>query len=340
MRISRSALMGGSAAVGILVLILDSRSALNGATLGVNLCIQSIIPTLFPFFVLSTILIRNLSSRNASIFRLIGRLCGIPVGRETVLLAGLLGGYPVGAQCSCQLYADQKITKAESGRLLGFCSNAGPAFIFGMSGCLFQNKWAPFTIWVIHILCALITGTILPNKSYTSIQPSTRTKFHLTEGIQSAIRSMTLVCAWVILFRIAITFGERWFLWLLPRKLQIALKGAFELTNGYLELTMLQNERLRFIYASIFLAFGGLCVMLQTASIVNQAGLDLGFYLPGKMIQATFSAILSYWISGYLYHEDTKLSIPLVISSAVVSVFIILRKFTQIGSRNPVTSDV
>ena len=340
MRISRSALIGGGAALGILALILDSKTALEGATEGINLCIRSVVPALFPFFVLSTILTGNLSGKGSSFIRPICKLCSVPEGGEIILITGLLGGYPVGAQSVCQLYADRRITKEESRRLLGFCNNAGPAFIFGMSSCLFQNRLAPLMLWIIHVLSALITGILLPNISTARINPSAAKTVNLAQTMQTTVRSMTFVCAWVIVFRTVLSFAKRWFLWLLPTEIQLVITGMTELTNGYLDLTMLQNERLRFILAGIFLAFGGLCVMLQTASVLVQSGLDMGFYLPGKLIQTAISAVLSYAVSGYLFHKDIRLLITASIIICSVWIFVILRKFTQIDSRNPTPSGV
>ena len=340
MRISRSALIGGGAAFGTLAMILDSRTALDGAAEGISLCIRSVVPALFPFFVLSTLLTGSLSGKSSAILRPLGKLCGIPEGGENILITGLLGGYPVGAQCVGQLFADRKISKGAARRLLGFCSNAGPAFIFGMSSCILQHKWAPFLLWIIHILSALLTGMLLPNKSYARIHLAPGKNVNLAQAIQTATRSMTFVCAWVILFRTFISFAERWFLWLLPREMELAVIGITELTNGYLNLTLLQNESLRFIFASIFLAFGGFCVLLQTASILAQYGLDMGFYLPGKIMQTFISTVLSYTVSGYLFHESANLLIPAVLLCYIAGIYITLRKFAQIGSRNPTPSGV
>ena len=44
-------LLGIMAAVGMLVLIFDSALALEAARAGVELCLETVIPSLFPFFV-------------------------------------------------------------------------------------------------------------------------------------------------------------------------------------------------------------------------------------------------------------------------------------------------
>ena len=65
---------------------------------------------------------------------------GLPPQGASALVLGMLSGYPVGAQTAASLYASGQLTKEETERLLGFCSNAGPAFIFGMVGGLFMDS--------------------------------------------------------------------------------------------------------------------------------------------------------------------------------------------------------
>ena len=90
------------AAIGISLLILDSKTALAGAQSGVELCIRTVIPSLFPFFLFSILLTTSLMGRRIRILRPLCRLCRIPEGAESILIAGCLGGYPVGAQCVSQ----------------------------------------------------------------------------------------------------------------------------------------------------------------------------------------------------------------------------------------------
>ena len=338
MRKSRSVMTGVFAAMGMLVLILDSRTALEGAAQGVDLCVRSVIPALFPFFVLSAVLTGAFIGTENPVFKPLGRLCGIPQGAESILLAGLLGGYPVGAQCISQAYRKEQLSKEDARRMLGFCSNAGPAFLFGMSSALFQSKIAPFILWLIHILSALITGAVLPCKYHNHIRITPGKQVPASQAFNTAIRSAATVCGWVILFRVVLCFLDRWFLWLLPNELQILITGVLELTNGYLDLAALESEQLRFIYASILLAFGGFCVVLQTASILGQAGLDMGFYFPGKLLQTAISAVLSYIASACLFRQELR--IPLLLVTAIPLLTVISLVLLKNSSSIPAASGV
>lgn len=283
----------------MLVLILDSKIALHGAQKGLELCVQTVIPSLFPFFVISILLTGSLSGRQIGILQPICRFCKMPNGSENLLLVGLLGGYPVGAKCIYEAWQQGQITKANAKRYLGFCNNAGPAFIFGMCGSLFSKPWIGWVLWGIHIFSALLTGHILPENKTVSTGTGIPEHITLVQAMGKAISAILSVCGWVILFRVVLAFCQRWFIWLLPATLRIVIEGALELTNGCNSLVSVETEGLRFILCAGFLGLGGLCVALQTVSVVGELG--AGMYFLGKLMQCAFSCCFASLFASLIY---------------------------------------
>ena len=148
--------------MGMLILILDGKTALAGGAEGIELCLKTVIPSLFPFFVLSILLTSSLSGVTLPVLRPLGRLCGMPEGTEALLISGFLGGYPVGAQSVAAVYRSGQLPRREAERLLAFCSNAGPAFLFGMASSLFPRQWMAWALWGIHIAGAVFAAVLLP----------------------------------------------------------------------------------------------------------------------------------------------------------------------------------
>jgi len=286
----KSLLMASFASLGMLILILDGKRALEGAAEGITICLRTVIPSLFPFFVLSNVLTTSLNGVSPGFLRPLGILCCLPAGCEGILISAFLGGYPVGAQCVAAYYHAGTITKAEAERMLGFCSNAGPAFIFGMLGTMFPQHWMVFSLWFIHIVSAILVAHCFPmSDEKTGLINGKPQSF--SQILHTAIRITSYVCGWVILFRIVLIFLESWCLWLLPVPLQVAITGVLELANGCSELLRVEQESVRFIIASGMLALGGFCVMMQTASVTS--GLSLRYYCIGKLLQTFFSLIIS-----------------------------------------------
>ncbi len=276
---------------GMLILIFDSKTALDGAKEGITLCMQTVVPSLFPFFVLSSFLAGHLVGKGYPFLRPVGLLTGIPRGTESILLIGFLGGYPVGAQAVNDARMRGQLSSKDARRMLAFCNNCGPAFLFGMASSLFPCRWASWALWGIHVFSSVLVGILLPGKSNAFVSTSTEQDISLSEALTQAVRVMGSVCGWVILFRILICFVDRWFRWCIPYVVNILIAGLLELSNGCCALKDMDHIGARFVLCSTMLAFGGLCVSLQTISVSK--AVDTGWYIPGKLLQALFSTLLA-----------------------------------------------
>ena len=303
--------------VTMLTLILDSKTALLGAQEGLELCVRTIIPSLFPFFAISILLTGSLSGQEITILKPISKFCKMPKGTEDLLIVGLLGGYPVGAKCVYDAWQSGHISKKDALRCLGFCSNAGPAFIFGICSMLFSEAWITWILWEIHILSALLVGNLLPYDG-SFVSSSTEAKHtSLIDAMAKSISAMAGVCGWVVLFRVVIAFAQRWFLWILPMNWQLIFEGVLELANGCTDLVAIENEGIRFILCACFLSFGGLCVGLQTLSVVDELG--SGMYFPGKVMQCAISGCIASLFASIQYHVCS-----LLLPAAVTIVLLLL----------------
>ena len=314
-------------ALGMLMMILDSKTGIYGASEGLRLCIQVLIPSLFPFIFLSILLTGSLSGRKISVLQPLGRLCGIPKGAEVLFLTGILGGYPTGAQAVAHAWETGCISKRQAGRMLGFCNNAGPSFLFGIIASQFSSKATVWALWLIHILSAVFAGMILPNKSQGQVSMDTSTPITLPQAAKKALVSMAQICGWVILSKVMLCFLERWILWLFPNSVQMLFTGILELANGSWALNEISKEGLRFIICCGILSFGGLCVMMQTVSVTGKLG--LGMYLPGKLLQTGIALVMGYAFQHPLFHPSERWLLPLWAIGLTVACIILLAVFIR-----------
>lgn len=317
---SRNQLIAFFSALGMLILILDGKTALRGAVAGINLCAHSLIPSLFPFFVLSVLLTGALS---AEPLRCIGPVCaivGIPKGAESLIAVGLLGGYPVGAQSISLLHRHKHINAFQAMRLLAFCNNAGPAFIFGILGAMFSSKVAPWLLWIVHIISALLVGILLPSSEPIKIIPHISYKIRITDALSQAVKTMSLVCGWVISVRVILEFLQSWLLMYLPLPVQVLITGVLELSNGCLRLSELESESARFLISSFLLPLGGMCVALQTAAVAD--GISMKLYFPGKILQCSISILLSSILQFLLPFKSYSLCTGAILLSTVIIITI------------------
>lgn len=253
--------------------------------------------------------------------RPLGKLCGVPDGAQSILLAGFLGGYPVGAQAVTQAFDSGQLRKADAERMLAFCNNVGPAFLFGMAASLFPRKWMAWALWGIHIAGAIMTALIFPARDSEAVKLRGHPHVTLPGALNASLRVMAAVCGWVILFRVLISFLNRWILWLFPAYIQVGLIGLLELSNGCCELSAISDTTLRFIMCSGMLALGGCCVAMQTISVTT--GLSLRYCLMGKLLQTAFSLILAFAVMTGVW---------LPCSAVLLTSICILRKTQKKGS--------
>ena len=193
----------------MLALILDGRTAIDGARQGIELCLRTVIPSLFPFFVLSILLTSSLLGSSLAVLRPLGRLFGMPDGAESLLIPAFLGGYPVGAQNVAAAFRSGQLTKPEAERMLSFCSNAGPAFLFGMAAAMFPRRWMALALWGIHIVGALCAALLIPGKPAATARLTKTSPHSPASALNTAITVMATVCGWVVLFRVLLSFLKR-----------------------------------------------------------------------------------------------------------------------------------
>lgn len=285
-------------ALGMLLLILDSGTALAAAREGVELCLKTVIPALFPFFLLSGILVGNLMGTSLPFAAALGSWLGIPKGAESILIPGFLGGYPTGAAAVQDAWKTGRIRKRDAERLLSFCNNAGPSFLFGMVAPLFSTPSAGWMLWLIHIAGALTAGMVLKEEPEAASLPISGKEVSVQEAMTNALNVTAKVCGWVILFRIVTGFLKSWFLWLLPNWGQALAVGILELTNGCMMMQLVESESLRFLLCGILLSFGGICVHMQTLSCTD--GLSSKHYFLGKLLHTLFVVLYSL---AYLFRQ-------------------------------------
>ncbi len=296
--------------IGMLLLILDTKTALKGAIEGIELCLRSVIPSLLPFFVLSNLLLGAMDPKSGKSLRKIAGSVGIPAGEEVLLIVAFLGGYPVGAQAAAQLYRDGKISGITAQRLTAFCSNAGPSFIFGIVAGEFTAKEIPWALWLIQILSALSVAVCLPAVKNTQTGQRTKSSVNLSAALNQSIRALVSVCSWVMLFRVILAYLHG-LMRSAPNWIRVTLTGVLELTNGCCMLNSVANEKIRFVIAAAILSFGGFCIILQTASVIQP--LKIHMYLKGKALQCVI-AVLYAWISITF----SPLIPPVAVCSAII----------------------
>lgn len=262
----------------MVLLILDSRCAADSARMALELCLHTLIPVLFPLFVLSAMAVPHLSGRLG--------------GGEGIMLLGCIGGFPIGAACVAQAYSAGGIKKAEAERLIGISSFCGPAFLFGIIGSVFSLREA-WILFLIQLETALLTAMLWPKEKQDTISGASMPPVSLNAAVRRGVSSMASVCAWVTLAGVAAGFLRRWLAPLLPQAAGVLLTGLLELTTGVFALDQLAAPELRFVLCAVFVCFGGVSVLLQIGGLVRPRELSMVPCILQKTIQGLLGGLMA-----------------------------------------------
>ena len=305
-----------AALCGLWVMVTASDAAVAACRTGLRLCVELILPSLFPFFVLSALL------GKLGLPALLGRRLA-PLGERlfhvsgegmTALFLGLLGGYPLGAAYVAELAESGRVSDEEASRLLGFCNNSSPAFFLGAigTGVFGGVKWG-LLLYLVHVLAAVLTGLVLRGEEIApkaDASPAAPLPFSraLPEAVRQALSASLNVCGFVVCFAVFTgLLNANGFFALLSGRLAVLtgqplswcralLTGFFELGGGIGALRGLPPTPMNLALAGAIMGWGGLSVHFQTLSLIADREIESAPHLAGRLL----SALLSFFLAGIL----------------------------------------
>lgn len=270
------------------------------------LCAGTLIPSLFPLFVLARLLSGfggNVTAGSRLVQGLQKLFCISPAGVQIFLL-GLCGGYPLGAVMTAEARKSGRVQKDEAERILAFCNNSGPAFIIGAGGAAFQSPQAGVLLYLAHVLAAVATGVLLrigadaPTDSASAAPPPRSPAAVFTDAVSGALGSCLNLSAYVCFFgSINALWGGFASLGGLRRVLAL---GFTELGSGIGALSGWKPGALTMALAGFLFGWGGVSVHFQTLGAVAKTDIKCARHLMGRALCGLFGAAFSALFSVFL----------------------------------------
>ena len=288
--------------LGIIALILsDTAASLFYARDAINVCFEMIIPTLFPFFICSGILIHSgFCEMLARFFSFCMKpLFGISGAGASAFILGIISGYPLGAVTAGELYENNYITKTEAERLLAFCNNSGPLFILGSVGAaVYADMKTGAMLYITHLLAALSVGIVFRfyrrTENCSVYSPTSENKLSVGEifniSLQNAIRNILTVCGAVVFFSVS----GRVLLDVFPLSAYAytILSGIMEFATGTVNISYLPAPLAEKLFLTAFtIGFAGISVHVQVIAVIAKYKLNLTPYFIGKILHGILAAL-------------------------------------------------
>ena len=310
-------------------LVVFSNSNLKAAKNGLVLWANSVVPSLFPFFVATELL--SYTNFTYYLGKLLNKfmtpLFNIRGEGSFAFIMGILSGYPMGAKIAANFRQNNICSKVECERLLSFTNNSGPLFIIGSVGIsLLGNSTIGFLLLFTHLLASISVGFLFRfwkrNDTEKFISDSSNVKNKniklsslgevIGNSIKNSINTILMIGGFVVLFSVILSilktsnllniscyFMKPVFeLFRIPQAFYSGIiSGVIELTNGLNIICHIpeKNISINIIIASFILGLGGISVLLQVWSCISKTDLSITPYILGKILQACFSALYT-WI--------------------------------------------
>ena len=274
---------------------------------GLALCARAVVPSLFPFMVLSELLVTSGAGEwlTAPLARPLGKLLGLSRAGCCAVTLGLLCGFPIGARCAILSYEKGTMERNECERALACSSIPSSAFLISTVGTtLWKDATFGVALYLSSVFSALLGGFLLyvlqksKKRKLQQAFSSPRVKIQFeaemfSTAVKKATMNILLICAYVIFFSTlagaAQMVLDRFFA---NEAVHAILASFLELSGGVSAATEISNPRFAKMLTGAAVGWSGLSIHCQMLSLCDGHDLSTRPYLVGKIVQAVTCATI------------------------------------------------
>ncbi|MBQ7344264.1 MAG: hypothetical protein IJW53_05855 [Clostridia bacterium] len=262
---------------------------------GLNLAVKCVIPSSFPFMIISDMYVAYGRPENIRILRrLFSALFGLsPIGIAP-FICGNVGGFPIGAKMVSELYTLGALSKNEAERLLPLCNNPSCAFIIGGVGLgIYGDVRVGFlllgAVYISTATCGIITRNNSDKNDFTD--NNIRQSYNFVESVKRAGTSSIGIISFISIFSVLSGITKN-HIKNLP--MCCLIFSVLEVTNATKTFSQLSNFSpcLALSLSAFALGFGGICVGMQSSVFTSPSGLSMKKYYVIKLLEGALSSAL------------------------------------------------
>lgn len=296
---------------GILLLLLFllryPQEALNASRDGMKLWLNTLLPTLLPFLILTGFLIHTdgIEKILSPFSKIWKTILGLSPAGAYIFLLGMLCGYPMGAKLTSEMFACGKISQREGEYLLTFTNQPSPAFLttYLAHVCLEQRipaKEIFLIIFTADAVCMVFFRFVIfrnqtvikTDKIFSKKETSTISSpgSIIDVSIMNGFETITRLGGYILLFSLISACVRHYWKWS-PAVCSLVL-GTLEITTGIHQIAQSGIPfEIQYPISMVFTAFGGFCILAQTKSVTDKR-LSFLPYISAKCLNGAITGIL------------------------------------------------
>lgn len=274
---------------------------------GIDTCVGRLIPSLFPFMVVSALL--TSSGVGEKLGRIVqkpfGALFGVSAQGAAALLLGWLFGFPIGARSASGLYREGKISGSEFERIVCISGVPSPAFLVNFAGAaLLGSAKKGIALYIICLASCMLIGVAIKafwrsddetERRKVAASPRASVAVAFTRAVSESTVGMLYVCGFVVFFSAFIGALDNFILSVVGEyPMTDAMFGFFEITVGISRISALDiPSGAAFVACAAVSAWSGLSVHLQIISLCSDSAFPVSRYFAANAAKALISTLLS-----------------------------------------------
>jgi hypothetical protein len=202
---------------------------------------------------------------------------------------GLIGGYPIGAKVTAELFQKKRITQNEAERLMYFCVNSGPAFAITAVGVsMLSDYTSGILLYISTIASSLTLGILCRFLSDNQKAPEKDTATYEKEyvfinSVSSGSNAVINISAWILTFSCISALINNFNL---SENAKLFLNSLSEVTSG----CQMCSGKVSLPVISAILGFGGISVICQISPYLAQCNVKLKYFLTARVLNLALSA--------------------------------------------------
>lgn len=286
------------------LLISYSEAVIESVGFSISIWKENLFPSLFPFFVVSNLLIEyGFVDLLGNFFgKWMPKLFGLSNKSSFILFISMISGFPSSAKYTSRLVHEGVLSKEEGEQILTFTHFSNPLFILGFIGTtLLNNQKLAFLLLFCHIFSNIIIGLVSKKEislqdlkgraNWTPRKESPSFGKALSKSIMDSLNTTFLLLGVVTCFLVLTTMLQNFIPFSATAK--IFISGLLEMTQGIKLVAGLSiSPFLKGMWMLGFVSFGGFSVHMQVLSFISEENLRYFPYFWGRVLQVIIACVL------------------------------------------------